>query len=124
MSKTKTGGAFAATLKRQAGQIRADRAQAIAEDAEICFRREVEDIQLKINRLQRERENMLDMSPDNALSLKLATNFDADEFVQKDIALGIQIRNEEIKLEVAKKRYAYLFDDATALVATETEAGE
>ena len=52
---------------------------------------------------------MLDLSPDHALSLKLAEDFDAQEFTEKDISIGVQIRNEEIRLEIATKRYNYLF---------------
>ena len=59
---------------------------------------------------------MLDLSPDHALSLKLAENFDSAEFVAKDIRLGIAIRNEEIKLEIAKDRYNFLFGGKVTVV--------
>lgn len=103
-------GAFINSLKRNFKQIRSDRAEAIAEDAELMFKREIEDIEVSIKRMKRERENMLDQSPDNALSLKLATDFDAKEFVEAEIRLGIKIREAEIKLDIARKRYAYLFE--------------
>ena len=96
-------------LVRNNKQIRADRAEVIAEDTEIIFKRTIEDIELRIKKLRRERENMLDLSPDHALSLKLAENFSATEFVNKDLIIGVEIRNEEIRLEIAKKRYNYLF---------------
>jgi len=102
-------GAFLDSLIRSNKQIRTDRAEAIGEDAEITFKREVEDIDLKIKRLKRDQENMLDMSPNDTHSLVLATDFNSKQFVEKDIQLGIQIRNEEIKFEIAKKRYEYLF---------------
>lgn len=102
-------GAFLESLIRSNKQIRTDRAEAIGEDAEITYKREVEDIDLKIKRLKRDQENMLDMSPKDTHSLVLASDFDSKQYVDKDIALGIQIRNEEIKFEIAKKRYEYLF---------------
>ena len=107
-------GAFISSLKRNFKQIRADRAEAIAEDAELMFKREIEDIEVGIKRMRRERENMLDQSPDNALSLKLATDFDAKEFVAAEVRLGTKIRNEEIKLEIMAVRYNYLFGGGEA----------
>lgn len=104
-----TAGAFMSSLVRNNKQIRTDRAIAIAESAEMIYKREVEDIQMRIKQMKRERDNMLDMSPTNAQSLVLATDFDAKAFTSKDIELGIQIRNLEIKLEIAQRRYKELF---------------
>ena len=102
-------GAFLSSLKRNNKQIRSDRAQAIGEEAEITYKRTIEDLEISIKRMQRQQENMLDLSPDNALSLIVAEKFDSRQYTDKDIDLGIQIRNAEIRLEIAKKRYAYLF---------------
>ena len=104
-----TAGAFIESLKRNNRQIRTDRAEAISEDAEIVYKREVEDLELSIKKMKREQENMLDLSPTNAQSLVLATDFDSKAYVSKDIELGVKIRNAEIKLEIAQKRYSYLF---------------
>ena len=38
-------------------------------------------------------------------------NFDADAYVAKDLKLGVDIRNTEIKLQVAKERYKILFGE-------------
>jgi len=103
-------GAFLDSLKRNNRQIRDDRATAIAEDAQVMYRRSVEDLELNINRMKRDRENMLDMSPDNTLSLKLASDFNADDYVKRDIDLGVKIRNAEIQLEIATKQYKHLFE--------------
>jgi hypothetical protein len=54
---------------------------------------------------------MLDLSPSTADSLVLATDFDAKTFVDKDIDIGVQIRNLEIKLEIAEARYKHLFEE-------------
>jgi hypothetical protein len=104
-------GAFLASLKRNNKQIREDRAQAIGEDTQLIFRRRVEDLELSVTKMKREQENMLDLSPTNAQSLVLASDFDSDEYVRKDVELGVKIRNEEIKLEIAKDRYKYLFGE-------------
>jgi hypothetical protein len=110
MSENKVEGAFVTSLKRNNSKIREDRATAIAEDAQVMYRRAVEDLELKINRMRRDRENMLDLSPTYANSLKLASDFNASEFVAKDIDLGVKIRNAEIQLEIAKAQYKYLFE--------------
>ena len=107
--KTDNLSSFMDYLVRNNKQIRSDRAEVIAEDTEIIFKRTIEDIELRIKKLSRERENMLDLSPDHALSLKLAEDFNATDFVNKDLKIGVEIRNEEIRLEIAKKRYNYLF---------------
>lgn len=102
-------GAFLESLKRNNKQIREDRATEISEDAEMTYKRKIEDMERNINRMERDRRNMLDMSPDNAQSLKLATDFNAQEFTDKDIELGKKIRNEKIALNIAKKGYNHLF---------------
>lgn len=107
-----TAGAFISSLKRNNKQIRDDRALAIAETAQLIFKRKVEDLDLEIKRMKRDRENMLDMSPTTADSLVLASDFNAEGFTQKDIDLGVKIRNAEITLEIAKSRYEHLFGAA------------
>lgn len=102
-------GAFLSSLKRNNKQIRDDRAAAIGDNAELKFKRAVEDLEVCLKQMKRDQENMLDLSPTNATSLMVASDFDADAYVAKDIELGVQIRNTEIKLEIAKKRYEYLF---------------
>ena len=102
-------GAFIGSLKRNNRQIRDDRATTIAEDTELVYKRKIEDLELSIKKMKREQENMLDLSPTNAQSLILASDFDCAQYVEKDIDLGIKIRNTEITLEIAKKRYQYLF---------------
>ncbi len=109
LTAAEMNGAFYTSLKRNNRQIRDDRATAIAEDTSLVYKRKIEDLELAIKKMKREQENMLDLSPANATSLILASDFDCTEYVEKDIELGIKIRNTEITLEIAKKRYAYLF---------------
>lgn len=106
---TEVQGAFIQSLMRNNKKIREDRAIAIQEQAELLYKRMVEDLQVSLKRLRRERENMLDLSPENATSLVLASDFDAEAFVNKDIEIGIKIRELEIKLEIASERYNSLF---------------
>lgn len=102
-------GKFVASLVRNNSKIKKDRAESISEDAQVVFKRTVEDLEIEIKKKRRDRENMLDMSPENALSLMVASDFNAQAFVSKDLELGVAIRNLEIKLEIASKRYDELF---------------
>lgn len=102
-------GAFLSSLKRNNKKIRDDRAQAIGEDTQLIYKRKIEDLELSVKKMRREQDNMLDLSPADAQSLILASDFDSDEYCKKDIDLGLKIRNSEIMLEIAKNRYEYLF---------------
>jgi len=102
-------GAFVSSLVRNNKKIREDRAVAIAEATQLLYKREVEDLEIQIKAVAREREAALDLSPTTADSLMLATDFDTKGFVTKDIELGVKIRNLEIKLEIARARYNKLF---------------
>lgn len=102
-------GTFVESLQRNNKQIRNDRAIAIAEDAEMIYKRTIEDKEIEIKKLSRERESMLDLSPTTADSLVLASDFNSKNFVDKDIEIGVKIRNLEIQLNIAKERYTKLF---------------
>lgn len=104
-----SAGAFMTTLARNNRKIREDRALAITEDAETIYRRKIEDLQMAIKKKRRDREGMLDLSPASADSLVLASDFNAENFVTKDLAMGLELRNLEISLEIARSRYEHLF---------------
>ncbi|MDR6921384.1 MULTISPECIES: hypothetical protein [Chryseobacterium] len=99
---------FIESLQRNNDQIRKDRAHTIGEDSELIYRRTVEDIELRIKRMEREQEGLIDISPLDRNSLTFA-DFHPEEFVQKDMELSLIIRNLNIQLEVTKKRFEYLF---------------
>lgn len=99
---------FVESLQRNNDQIRGDRAQTIGEDSELIYRRKVEDIELKMKRLEREQEGLIDISPLDRNSLTFA-DFNPEAFVQKDMELLLTIRNLNIQLEITRKRFEYLF---------------
>jgi len=105
-------GAFISSLQRNNRKIREDRAISISEDTRTLYKRKIEDLEIKIKKLSRERDNMLDLSPTSADSLVLASDFDGGAFVDKDLQIGIDIRNLRIQLEIAKARFAYLFENS------------
>lgn len=105
-------GAFIESLKRNNKQIRDDRATAIGEDAELVYKRMIEDLTMSIRKYKREQESMLDLSPSDKNTLVLASDFDAQRWAEKDTDLALKIRNTEIKLELAQNRYNHLFGGA------------
>ena len=102
-------GAFVDSLTRTTTQIRKDRAESLKEDAEISYRRKIEDMKTELKRLQRRRRDSLDLSPDDVNSLVAGRDFDGEKFSDKDIKAGIEIRNLKIKIEIAEERYGFLF---------------
>ena len=107
-------GTFVTSLRRNNKQIRDDRALAIAEDAELLFKREVEDILTDLKRVKRDRDNMLDLGGTQTTTIISLSDFDAKNFVAEDLKLGLKIRELEIKLEVAQSRYKELFEGEVA----------
>lgn len=114
-------GAFMASLIRNNTQIKRDRAANIFEEAEVRYRRTVEDLDAQLKRMKRDRDNKLDLSPTDKNTLMLAGDFDSAKFVDQDISTSLDIRNLEIKLQIAETRYAYLFKGEIAAPAVREE---
>jgi hypothetical protein len=105
----KTGGTFLQGLKRNNKQIREDRAEQIHEITKLKYKRQVEDLQLKITNIKRDRDAALDIAPSNTQTIMSASDFNEDQFIQMDLDYGVKIRENEIKLEIATERYKTLF---------------
>ena len=110
-TETMPKGTFFESLKSNNSKIREDRAASISEDAQLAYKRQVEDIVHEIKKTSRERENMLDLSGTTTTNIISASDFEATEFIAKDLELGIKLRNLKIKLEVASERYKELFGE-------------
>ncbi len=108
-SEVTQDGLFKQALKRSIKDIKEARATAINDDAEMSYRRMVEDLIQKRKRLDMERAEMLDMSPESAVSLVLAKNFDGRNFANQDLELAVQIRLLDIQIELGLARYTELF---------------
>lgn len=117
----KANGTFKADLKRNFKQLKDSRAESVAEDVEIIYKRKIEDLCHEIRNIERDRENiMLDLSPTNMTSaLAVPSDFNADAFLKKDIELGLRKRDSEIQLEIVTRRYEELFgviSDPSAII--------
>jgi hypothetical protein len=102
-------GSFVISLMRNNKEIRNDRAAAIAEDAELLFKRKVEDVGTQLKRLKRDRDNMLDLAGTDKTKIINPSDFHADQFVAKDLQIGLAIRDCEIELKILTDRYNELF---------------
>ena len=107
----KVNGTFKTDLQRNFKQLKDSRAESVAEDVEIIYKRKIEDLCHEIRNIERDRENiMLDLSPTNVTSaFAVPSDFNAEKFLEKDIQLGIRKREAEIKLDIVARRYEELF---------------
>lgn len=110
MSETKTPpkGILWDSLQRNIKQIKEGRALSILEDAELSYKRKIEDMEQALKRAYRNVEASLDMSPDSTTVL-IMKDFDPELFVKNDSEAAFAIRNLNIQLNECKKRYNILF---------------
>lgn len=102
-------GKFFRNLTKTNQKIREGRAASIAEDLHMQYKREIENMELDLKRYQRDLSDMLDLHPDSAFGLKVATDFKADEFVTKRLELVVKIRNLKIRHSLAQQDFDLLF---------------
>jgi len=107
------------SLSRSNKAIRAERGEAVKEDLALIYKREVEDIEMQVIRLNRKRLNMFDFSPTNAQSLVMAKEIDAVEIKNEDIKIRLTIRNTKIKLGIAKAAFNFLFGEVYIIAEDE-----
>lgn len=117
--QTVAKGALGASLLRNSKQIKEERGFNIWNETERTYRRKVEDLQYKIDRLKQQQAGLLDLSPENSQSLILAKDFDPEKFFAADNDFTMQIRTAKIELEEASERYKQLFTDQSAEEVTQ-----
>jgi hypothetical protein len=102
------GGLFYQNLVKNAKEIKATRAASLTEDVDFAYRTKIETLRRAVRERRRQLEDSLDLYPNTSVDLKLAKDFNAEAFVKKDLELLVEIRNLEIELEIAEKRYKLL----------------
>lgn len=105
-----TKGNFKNDLMRSFKEIKESRAISVAEDLEICYKRKIEDLCKKLRQCQRDREDMvLDLAPSNIGNNRVVpSDFNVDQFMEKDLKIGLTKRETEIHLEILLARYEQL----------------
>jgi hypothetical protein len=112
--KEEIKGTLYQSLDRTNKQIRSERGEALAEQLETAFRRNVEDIRYDMKDLKRKRTNMYDFSPNTSHSLVMAKDVEARSIMIEDGKSSLAIRNLQIKLDIAEERYLELFGKIVA----------
>lgn len=104
---------FTKDLMRNFKQLKESRAESVAEDLEILYKRKIEDICHEIRSYDRDRENIiLDLSPTSVTSSAVVpSDFKPENFLRKDIEIGINRRSAVIELEIVVSRYNELFGE-------------
>lgn len=104
---------FTKDLMRNFKQLKESRAESVAEDLEILYKRKIEDLCHKIRSYDRDRENIiLDLSPTSITSAAVVpSDFKPENFLRKDIEIGINRRSAVIELEIVVARYNELFGE-------------
>jgi hypothetical protein len=102
-------GEFGASIGRNTTKIRKDRGIAMAEDTEIQYRMVIQTLRTKLKRTLRTQSNMLDLGGDSILKIISPNDYDAQNFVDKDMELSLEIKKIKEQLEVAEERYVRLF---------------
>ena len=111
MAQLENKGVFKTDLMRTFTQLKESRAESVAEDVEIIYKRQIEDLCHQIRNYDRDRENLiLDLSPSSAFSGNVVpSDFKPSDFLAKDVEIGLNKRDAIIKLEIVIERYEYLF---------------
>lgn len=104
---------FTKDLMRNFKQLKESRAESVAEDLEILYKRKIEDLCHKIRSYDRDRENIiLDLSPTSITSAAVVpSDFKPENFLRKDVEIGISRRSAVIELEIVVTRYNELFGE-------------
>lgn len=106
-------GTFKTSLTQSFKGIRESKAAAISEDVELAYRRKIEDLCRNIRQCDRDREDiMINLAPSNITSTAVVpSDFNADQFLERDIQIGLNKRDAVIKLEITMRRYEELFGE-------------
>lgn len=104
---------FTKDLMRNFKQLKESRAESVAEDLEILYKRKIEDLCHKIRSYDRDRENIiLDLSPTSITAATVVpSDFKPENFLRKDVEIGINRRSAVIELEIVVSRYNELFGE-------------
>lgn len=105
------GGALQQSLDRNSKTIRKDRAQTISDTARLRYRRAIEDKHLSLRECKSQQDALIDMSPDNTMSIIRVADFDAEEFVKANADLARKIYDLSIVIEVMTADYKRLFGE-------------
>ncbi len=106
----KTTGILGSTLKQTFKQIKESRIDAMLEDTEMKYRRQIEDVCARIRQCDRDLEDaILDMLPANAGQGIIPSQFDAERLMSTRVNTLIARREQAVRLGILVDDYETLF---------------
>lgn len=112
MEEKKTTGILGSTLKQTFKQIKDSRIDAMLEDSELKYRRQIEDVCAKVRQCDRDLEDaILDILPINAGQGISPSAFDADKLMNNRIGTLITRREQSVRLGILVNDYETLFGE-------------
>lgn len=109
---TKKNGILGSTLKQTFKQIKESRIDAMLEDSELKYRRQIEDVCAKVRQCDRDLEDaILDILPSNAGQGINPNQFDADKLMSTRISTLITRREQSVRLGILVNDYETLFGE-------------
>lgn len=112
----KQQGILGTTLKQTFKQIKDSRIDAMLEDSELKYRRQIEDVCAKVRQCDRDMEDaILDILPSNAGQGINPNQFDATKLMQTRIETLIARREHSIRLGILVNDYETLFGEYSDL---------
>lgn len=114
---TKKNGILGSTLKQTFKQIKESRIDAMLEDSELKYRRQIEDVCAKVRQCDRDLEDaILDILPSNAGQGINPNQFDADRLMSTRISTLITRREQSVRLGILVNDYETLFGEYPDMV--------
>jgi hypothetical protein len=108
----KQQGILGTTLKQTFKQIKDSRIDAMLEDSELKYRRQIEDMCAKVRQCDRDMEDaILDILPSNAGQGINPNQFDATKLMQTRVETLIARREHSIRLGILVNDYETLFGE-------------
>ena len=106
----KTTGILGSTLKQTFKQIKESRIDAMLEDTEMKYRRQIEDVCARIRQCDRDLEDaILDMLPANVGQGIIPSQFDAERLMSTRVNTLIARREQAVRLGILVDDYETLF---------------
>jgi len=109
MADNKNGLLFR-NLTKSFGEAKRTIAESLNEDFELLYNRKIVDLCKSIRQYDRDRENMMNqLMSTKAGEIVSGADVNIDEFIGKDLQIGINRRNRLLELEIMVERYELLF---------------
>jgi hypothetical protein len=103
-----TGGQFYKIMAQSSKEIKQYKIAAITEGLNFAYKARIEEIEREIRSKKWRLEEMMDLFPSTTQSLVIGKDFNPKEFVTEDLQIHVDLRNLEIMLDIAKRRYKFL----------------